>query len=148
MSYQNMDHAGWVARDSKIELTEFQAKVCDILGMVFGGIYNAPINWRKVDWKYGGDGVSVVVSDNRFSTWDFDALTRLVFLCHEARIRCELSVVAFRYLRLSFWQRAATGDISRRHPNLAEAVQAFREYLPPDHRIIYGQPERIPEKVC
>jgi hypothetical protein len=47
-------------------------------------------------------------------------------------------------MRLSFWQRTATGDMVARHPNLDEAVAAFREYLPADHRIIYREPEASP----
>ena len=70
MSYQRMDHAEWMrsnnhainrrrARQSKPplpeEFTEFQTKVIDIVGMVGGGIYNAPIcGPESIDWEYGG----------------------------------------------------------------------------------------------
>lgn len=163
MSYASMDHAGWVERNSRAarsmykpkrdkngdiigphgapdKLTQFQAKVMDILGMVFGGIYNAPITWDSVDWNYGG-GISVIVSGNGFSTFDFSRLTNLVFLCHEARIRGEIDPANFSRLRLSFWQRKPSGGMGESHPNLDEAVSAFRAYLPADHRIIYREPE-------
>jgi len=157
MSYQTMDHAGWIERQNaslnricgkrkkwKIlpeKLSEFQAKVMDILGMVGGGIYNAPIAYGSIDWAYGFNGVSVVWKWSDLSTWDFGRLTQLVFLCHEARIRCEINPAGPHMLRLSFWQRKATGDIAVRHPNLDEAVAAFKQYLPVDHRILYREPE-------
>lgn len=158
MSYQRMDHADWMERNNRATnhldakrkgykpkpetLTEFQRKVCDILGMVGGGIYNAPITHEKIDWNFGHGGVSVTWR-HPLSTFDFDELTKLVFLCHEARIRCSLAPAGPSLLRISFWQREATGDLTRRHPNLDEAVAAFRQYLPADHRIIH-KPTEVP----
>lgn len=155
MSYQHMDHAGWVENNNAAgnrmyanrkgykpkpeKLTPFQGRVMDILGMVCGGIYNAPINWEKVEWNTGS-GVFVTLRDHGFSTFDFYRLTALVFLCHEARIRCQVSGKARGYLELGFFQRAHDGGWSGRHPNLAEAVEAFRAYLPTDHSIIYQMP--------
>jgi hypothetical protein len=155
MSYQHMDHAGWVENNNaagnriyrnrksyraKPEvLTAFQKRVVDILGMVCGGIYNAPINWEKIDWNIGG-GLFVTLRDSGFSTFDFHRLTALVFLCHEARIRCEISAKTRGYFELGFWQRSHEGGFSGRHPNLAEAVEAFRAYLPTAHPIIYVPP--------
>lgn len=157
MSYNRMDHAGWVEDNNRAfnsinrnrksfrpapeTLTEFQAKVIDILGMVGGGIYNAPINWDKLEWGTGirHSGMFVPWRDGRMSTFDFYPLTLLVFLCHEARIRCEISASASGHFRLSFFQRVATGGMAERHPNLDEAVAAFREYLPEGHRILYRE---------
>lgn len=154
-TYQFMDHADWMERNNRAanhlnekrrgrkrpvqpeKLNEFQRRVCDILGMVGGGIYNAPIAVNKIDWNYGCGGVSVIWKHHELATFDFDALMKLVFLCHEARMRCSISPAGPRMLRLSFWQRAAEGRLSERHPNLDEAVAAFRSYLPPDHRIIF-----------
>lgn len=148
-----MDHARWVEENNKAAnqvygkrraykpapetLSRFQAKVMDILGMVGGGIYNAPINWEKVKWSAGGRGMFVPWRDGRMSTFDFYALTNLVLLCHEARIRCEIRAKAAGHFELSFFQRCHEGGMAGRHPNIDEAVAAFREYLPPDHRIIY-----------
>lgn len=160
MSYAKMDHAGWVEdnnrgynqinakrrsfRPAPEQLSEFQAKVMDICGMVGGGIYNAPINWDKVQW---GSPVATRPSmfvpwrDGRMSTFDFYPLTLLVMLCHEARIRCEIRAKACGYFELSFFQRSHEGGMAERHPNIDEAVQAFRAYLPEEHRIIYRAPE-------
>jgi hypothetical protein len=164
MGYQNMDHASWVesniAASKRVAtnlkrrtkrsdntkgfsaapdtLSEFQAKVFDILGMVGGGIYNAPIAWESIQW--GSIGISIPW-DQPLATWDFQQLTMLVFLCHEARIRCSIKPHGPRCLLLAFHQREAGDEFSRRHPNLDEAVAAFREYLPEQHRIIHTQRE-------
>jgi len=158
MGYQHMDHAGWAADNNAAanqinrnrksykpapeKLTEFQAKVMDILGMVGGGIYNAPINWDKIDWGTGNrrSGMFVPWRDGRMATFDFYPLTSLVFLCHEARIRCEIRAKAVGYFELSFFQRSHEGGMSERHPNLDEAVAAFRQYLPDGHSILYRTP--------
>lgn len=167
MSYATMDHAGWVqsnlphhkkaARNQKPscdrfgyakgwhgapdKLSDFHARAFDILGMTFGGIYNAPIAWDTVKWKgWGRDAIAVSVRTD-LATFDGAALTRLVFLCHEARIRCEIRPNGPRHLLLAFWQRTDRGGTAGRHPNLDEAVAAFKRYLPADHRIIYSRPE-------
>ncbi len=156
MSYAIMDHAAWVEdnnrgynrinakrrslRPAPEQLTPFQAKVMDICGMVGGGIYNAPINWDKVSWGNGTwhSGMFVPWRDGRMATFDFYPLTLLVLLCHEARIRCEIRAKASGHFELSFFQRSHEGGMAERHPNIDEAVAAFRQYLPSDHRIIYS----------
>lgn len=160
MSYARMDHAEWMesnlsaerranerarAAGKKLlypdipeELSPFQKVVCDILGIVGGGIYNAPIS--KWDWHWG-TGVSVVWRGD-LATYDFNRLTALVFLCHEARIRCDISP-AMRNLRISFWPRIADRSKggARFHPNIDEAVATLREIMPADHRIFQqGKP--------
>lgn len=147
-----MDHAGWVERNNAAAncistkrkgyrpapeaLSPLQAKAMDILGMVYGGIYNAPIVWDKVEWNTGG-GVWVTARDNGLATFDFAQLTRLVFLAHEARIRVEIRAKARGYFEISFFTRTHEGGMALRHPNLAEALADFRAYLPADHRILY-----------
>lgn len=165
MGYNTMDHAGWVEESNRAAnqayakrrsyqsrpetLTPFQAKVMDICGMVGGGIYNAPINWDKVDWalsaRPGCGRMFVPWRDGRMATFDFYPLTLLVLLCHEARIRCEIRAKASGHFELSFHERTHSGDMARRHPNIDEAVAAFREYLPSDHRIIYQVPAEMVE---
>ncbi|ABD25070.1 hypothetical protein Saro_0623 [Novosphingobium aromaticivorans DSM 12444] len=159
MSYARIDHAAWVEDNNRgynqmyakrrswkpapEKLTDFQAKVMDICGMVGGGIYNAPINWEKVSWGVGHNhsGIFVPWRDGRMSTFDFYPLTLLVLLCHEARIRCEIRAKSAGHFELSFFQRSHEGGMALRHPNIDEAVAVFREYLPDDHRIRYRLPE-------
>lgn len=157
MSYATMDHAGWVASNilpyhkrkqnqpkMPTELTAFMTRVIDICGMVGGGIYNAPINWDKVDFgvgaKPGWGRMFVPWRDGRLATFDGHQLTLLVLLCHETRIRCEVQARAWGHLLLSFHERSHEGGTAVRHPDIDEAVAAFRRYLPTDHRAIYRAP--------
>jgi hypothetical protein len=152
MSYATMDHADWVEHHNAAQnrqrarrksyspapekLTPFQARAVDILGIVFGGVYNAPIAWESVDWRHGGNGVSVLLTYGReLATYDFNQLTMFVFLCHEGRIRGSIQPGGFRSLRISMWPRRAEGGVARRHPTIEEALVTFREYVPADHRI-------------
>ena len=161
MSYVTMDHAGWVesnirpgramarkpARNSDgviigwhaapDKLNRFQARVMDICGMVFGGIYNAPISWEAVYWRDEHVGVPLRRGRCSMATHDFALLTRLVFLCMEARIRVELSPRGMNALSIDFWQRSHDGGMAERHPDIGEAVAEFQAYLPPDHSVRY-----------
>lgn len=160
MSYLNMDHAAWVERNivagkklhrtardvrkaaenkgwlaAPDELNAFQRRAFDILGVVGNGIYNAPISWETVYWSPR----SVAVSwRHSLATWDFANLTRLVFLCHEARIRADLSPKGFQHVEIMLSERSHEGAMTWRHPDLNEAVSDFRGYFPASHPINYA----------
>jgi hypothetical protein len=163
MSYIAMDHAGWVremiaynqkrkpmARERQAaaehrgwwgapaELNEFQVRAITILGIVGGGIYNAPIAWSGVWWHPEAIGVSWYKG---LATFDFSELTTLVFLAHEARIRASIAPCNPKHVEIHLHRRAATGSMSRRHPDLDEAVAAWRALLPVDHPVRYREPE-------
>lgn len=156
-TYQFMDHADWVEKNNRAlkrtrgrrcqhlpdALTEFQKIVCDILGMVGGGIYNAPINHENIQWDESYAHAIRVVWRHEMASFDFDELTKLVFLCHTARIRVAIDGCGPHMIRLTFSERKAEGDIAVRHPNLAEAVAVFEKYLPPEHRVRFqkGKPK-------
>lgn len=152
-----MDHAGWAEENNKAankiyakrraykpapeKLTSFQAKVMDICGMVGGGIYNAPVNWDKVDWGVDASAkvgrMFVPWRDGSMATFDYFPLTLFVFLCHEARIRGEIRAKSNGHFELSFHECSHDGGMGARHPSLDEATATFRDYLPDDHRIRY-----------
>lgn len=141
MSYNRMDHAGWLQSHFGRNLTPLERKVADIVGITFSGIYNAPINFKK-GWLVLPSrfpAVDVTVGNRSMATFDFNALTLLVFLCHEARIRVQVEPKTRGYWRMFFTQRAPDGPMHARHPNLAEAVEWFRSYIPSDHAI-YSPP--------
>lgn len=158
--YINMDHAGWVERniaasksrepnarekraasDNKgwfgapDQLNTFQYRALGILGIVGNGIYNAPISWDGVHWT---PRMIAVNWRNSLGTFDFTSLTRFVFLCHEARIRGEISPKGFRHVEIMLSQRTHGGAMHARHPNLDEAVTAFRAEFSRSHSINYA----------
>lgn len=157
MRYLGMDHAGWAERNLQAlklqckskryrdmaaesrgplaapeTLNEFPRRAFDILGIVGGGIYNAPIAWKSI---YITPRMIVVQWRNSMSTFDFDELTKLVFLCHEARIRAGVAPGAPRHLEIMLSERAADGGLSARHPNLDEAIKHWRDVFPSDHYV-------------
>lgn len=136
--YAKYDHAGWLRRTLDRPLSRTEAKVAEIIGLSYGGIYNAPIAFKR-HWRpfLGGRAVEIVARSNRLSTFDFDGLTKLVLLSHEARIRFEISIHTWSYFKLAFSQRSAAGGMSQRHPNIDEAVAALRAWLPADHAVIF-----------
>lgn len=130
------EHKGWFAAPD--QLNAFHRRAFDILGIVGNGIYNAPIAWDSVLWhpKF----IAVKWRYGSLSTFDFMALTRFVFLCHDARIRGDISP-SMRMLDIHLSERVAEGSISLRHPNLDEAVAAWREEFPATHSIVYRAPD-------
>lgn len=162
MSYINMDHAGWVERNIEASkkqrptkrderaarehkgwfaapdvLTPFQRRAFDILGIVGGGIYNAPIAWDGVAWA---PNYLHLPWRKSLATWDFMELTQFVFLCHEARIRGSIGTHSPRHLVIGLHERRHEGGMATRHPNLDEAVAAFRAEISAAHPINYRIP--------
>lgn len=166
MSYIHMDHAGWVessiaaskrqkptARDKRNaaqhkgwfaapdQLNPFQRRAFDILGIIGGGIYNAPIGWDGLIWH---PKFIICTWRKGFGTFDFSDLTRFVFLCHEARIRGHIGPSGPGLLEVALHERSADGAFSQRHPNLDEAIAEWRASFPIDHPIVYCD-KPIPE---
>jgi hypothetical protein len=89
----------------------------------------------NVEWN-DGYGISLIWH-GELATFDFDRLTRLVFLRHDARIRVSISSGGPLSIRLILHPRVETGGLGLRHPNLDEAVAEFRAYLPANHPIVF-----------
>ncbi|MBA7646724.1 hypothetical protein ES703_54490 [subsurface metagenome] len=65
------------------------------------------------------------------STFDFDILTRLVFLAHDKCIRVELSQGGPRAVKISIWKRyGRIGRIDQRHPTIETALETWRKNHP------------------
>ena len=164
MSYARMDHVAWMEshiaaskrqRPTAVDLrrqkdgrgwyaapdtlNDFQRRAITILGIVGNGIYNAPVSWQAAIW----DARFIIVPwHGSLSTFDFTALSCFCFLCHEARIRGDISPNNFRHLTVSLHQRSDQGGIAARHPNLEEAFAAFRREIGADHPVKYAAAER------
>ena len=163
MSYATMDHAGWVqsnlphhkkaVRNQKPscdsfgyakgwhgapdKLSNFHARVFDILGMTFGGIYNAPIEWESVRWSH--PRMLVLNWRNSMSTWDFSELTTAVLLAHDAAIRLSISP-KMRWLEIMMHEREPHVEgmrLSLGHPTLEQAVARHRARFPSHHHVHY-----------
>lgn len=67
------------------------------------------------------------------STFDFDALTRLVFLAHDKCVRVQIVQGGPRCVGIVIWQRAKRdGSMFERHPTIEQAMEVWRKYHPMD----------------
>lgn len=115
------------AKGQTLQMSPLGQDVADLLGELFYGIYHiSPKALEKVDWG-NPHWIEITIGYKDFSTTDFDDLTRLVFLAHHLAIRVSLEAKARQHLRLLFHRRERTGDYSRRHPFLEEAVKRFKD---------------------
>jgi hypothetical protein len=62
------------------------------------------------------------------SSFDFDSLTRLVFLAHDRCVRVEVMNSGPRRVKIAIWKRAGReGEIWARHPTLEQAIELWRK---------------------
>lgn len=124
----NYSGADWIKKSLMYpkEMSELGKNVADLLGELFRGIYHLDYKQlRKVDWS-NSYYIEFILGWKTLSTFDFDELTRLVFLAHHMAIRVEISPHAFKFIRLMFHQRNRDGDFAHRHPTLDDAVSTFK----------------------
>lgn len=118
--------ADWIRQALKVEPSPLGATVADLLGVVYGGIYNAPINHRKVAWT-DPEWIEVAAYGS-LDTYDGNRLTKLVLLAHALCVRVEVNPCNMRYLKLCFSPRLRDGGTWKRHPTIDQAVAEFRRY--------------------
>lgn len=114
-------------RKPEMNLSDLGRDVADLLGELYWGIYHLePGALSRADWS-ATENIFLVISHRAdWSTFDFDNLTRLVFLAHHMAIRVELEPVAPKCMRVRFSRRQRSGATSERHPDLEEAIDTFR----------------------
>lgn len=65
------------------------------------------------------------------ATFDFDMLTRFVFLAHDRCCRASVLSSGPRMVKLAIWQRnTRTGSMFERHPTIEHALASWREANP------------------
>ncbi len=115
----------YVGRD---ELSDFEKRVADLLGELARGIYHISDEVEKGKWS---DWMVEIRFGGSLSTFDFNDLTRLVFLAHDYCIRVEISPRANRYFTIRLHPRTRDGDsFSNRHPSIEDALSAWRGAYP------------------
>jgi len=115
--------SGWIESATKQKLSPLGIKVADLLGDLFLGIYHIEREISKVNWS---DPHCIEINIQQdFSTFDYDRLTRLVFLAHWYSVRVQMTACNFRYIKLMFHNRKREGFIYERHPTLEEATEDF-----------------------
>lgn len=106
---------------TKEQATEFFAEL-------FCGEHHIPSEIKEF-----GVGWSVTTESHRFATFDFDALTRLVFLAHDRCVRAQIDQGGPRRIKITIWQRyQRDGSMMMRHPTLQDATETWRRSHPRD----------------
>ena len=110
-------------------MTDDQYECYELLADLFGGfhhIYNEP--------KEFGHGICLNTRSHRLSTYDFDALTRAVFLAHDRMIRIEIQPSGPGMIKICLHKRhKRDGMMRERHPTIEQALAKHRERFPADH---------------
>ena len=123
MSYAHFEHYQWIERACNVKCSNLGIKVANILGYVGNGIYNAPINYRKINWE---DDYYIGVNWNSpMSNWDFPELTKLVIECHRQMIRVSIAP-NMRSIKITFHQRKTrdkNAGTMKRLPDIEEMIE-------------------------
>lgn len=132
--YANNDHWEWVARLRKdIEMSSLGKEVANIIGYVGYGIYNAPIDYKKIEWD---NDIWVEVDwKGDLANWDFDRLTKLILECHKRMIRISIEAKSKGILKMYYHKRKGReGMMNERMPTIEEMIErrkiAFGEKEP------------------
>ena len=109
-------------RLAKADMTEAQRACFDLLCEVFHGEHHAPERIYAF-----GRGIKCNAESHRLSTFDFDYLTRLVVLAHDACVRVEIVSSGPGRIGMVLHKRAGrTGSSYDRHPTMEEAIERVR----------------------
>lgn len=120
----------WVESAFNLTLTPFQSAAVEVLCRACGcGPYDMGNTFKNAKWSFGS-GVSFQVERRHFATTDSNGLTTLVIAAHEEAMRVEISPATFTHLTISFHPRARSGDFSKRHPTIEEAIAGYRKDYP------------------
>jgi hypothetical protein len=104
---------------TKEEATEF-------FGVLFRGEHHIPSEVKP--W---GRGWKVSTHSGRLATFDFDDLTRLVFLAHDRCVRAEIIQSGPGRVGIAIWKRhGRSGDMYSRHPSIKCALVNWRMLHP------------------
>jgi len=80
------------------------------------------------EWRQGW---MVVHNRGGLATFDFNQLTRLVFMAHRDAIRVEIIPHTFSAIKICLHQRTREGSISLSHPDIYDALNKFIPNLIP-----------------
>lgn len=90
----------------------------------FNHVYNKPKPLTVK--KYSGIEINLPV--HNMATFDYDDLTRFVFLCHDMQIRGSIHGSGPNLVKINLWKRQnRDGTFSERHPTLETAVEKWRK---------------------
>lgn len=103
-------------------MTDDQWQGALFLRDLFGGFHHVRGNIKDC-----GRGVQLNTRSTHFATFDFDGLTRAVFMAHDRCMRLEIATSGPGMICLKLHKRhTREGRLMERHPTLEEAVDSWR----------------------
>jgi hypothetical protein len=75
--------------------------------------------------SFGHHGWAVNHDRGDLATYDYNQLTRLVFMAHSKCVRVSIMPSSPRHLRIVIWKRQHEGGMAQRHPTLEQAIESF-----------------------
>ena len=110
-------------------VSDLGAQVAAVISALVVGLHHWDTNaLRRVDWS--NKHHVELITDLPLATWDGDALTRLVFLAHDATLRLAIQPASPQYIRLLFHPRKREGSLFERHPTIEDALAQWRTRHP------------------
>lgn len=107
-------------------MTDDQYECYELLADLFCGFHHV-----YTEPKEFGSGICLNTSSHRLATFDFDGLTRAVFLAHDRMIRIELAPSGPGMVKICLHKRhKREGMMSERHPTIEEALATHRRFYP------------------
>lgn len=107
-----------------MEINEIPKWALDFFSEYFLGAHHIPGGERRI--QPFGLGFAINYVPGNLSTFDFDGMTRLVFMSHRDCIRAEICGSGPGMVKLAIWQREnRAGRIYERHPTIEQALEKF-----------------------
>lgn len=94
----------------------------DFFSDFFGGEHHLPSEIKEF-----GPGGWCIGMLGELATFDFNQLTRLVFMAHDRAVRVSVMGHGMSRIRITIFNRDRSGHMYQRHPTLAEALSDWRE---------------------
>jgi len=118
--------ADWLRLQGIKNISPLGEQVADLVGHLFKGIYHISDEAMKANWD-NPQHVKISIACE-LATWDYNNLTELVVLAHDACLRVSVRPYGPRNLLLLFHQRQREGGFSERHPTLESHAAMLREH--------------------
>lgn len=95
----------------------------DFFSEIYFGKHHLPSRIKS----YGPTSWSIIHHGD-LSTFDFDTLTRLVFLAHDRCCRISIEQGGIHSVKIIVWERKKrTGSMFERHPTIEDALKLWRK---------------------
>jgi hypothetical protein len=113
-------------RACRLQFSPLGLVAAQILSEIFHGPHHLdPATLQKTRWE-DTHAIEYQLGRRQLATFDFDELTRLVVMAHDACVRIAVSPGGRMGLALFFHRREREGEYTQRHPTLEEAMMKMR----------------------